>query len=71
MKLSTMAAAAAALSFGGMAAAQDLPPAATMQPIPNPPEKPAMHHGHHKAMSAHKGTHHKEPAKAADDASKK
>lgn len=61
MKLPGIAVATLAITAlaGGTALAQ-----ATMQPIPNPPEKaPAMgHHGHHHHMKGHhhhmKGHHH-------------
>jgi hypothetical protein len=63
----TLAMALGALSLtAGVAAAQ-------MQPIPNPPEKPAMHPAKHKMMMHHRKHHHHmakpAPAKTADDKS--
>ncbi|MBV8683437.1 MAG: hypothetical protein JO111_11215 [Caulobacteraceae bacterium] len=61
MKFSAIAAMTAAVAFAGAAAAQELAPQATMQPIPNPPESGASSHhgGHHKA-----GKHHHASAKS-------
>lgn len=63
MKLQALAAILlAATAFGGSAVAQ-----ATMQPIPNPPEK-AMAAGHKHMMKHHMMKHHmKAKAKAAAD----
>jgi hypothetical protein len=53
MKLRAMAVIAAATMIAGAAAAQDMAPPVTMQPIPNPPE-PAHHAKHHKMAKPHK-----------------
>jgi hypothetical protein len=65
MKLLTLAAASCACAafIGGTVVAQ------TMEPIPNPPEKPhmAMHHwkGHHHMAKHHRAMHHAAKAAAA------
>jgi hypothetical protein len=64
MKIAALATTAAAVLMLGVAPvlAQTSPPV-TMQPIPNPPEKPMMH--------THKAKHHKKasaPAAPAKDA---
>lgn len=69
MKISTLAAAtiAATALIGGSVFAQDAAPAATMQPVPNPPEaaKPMHHGGHH---HKHHRKHHHAKAMAASTA---
>ena len=52
MKSLVVIVALAALAIPAMAAAQD-----TMQPIPNPPERPHHHMMHH-MMKHHHGGHH-------------
>ena len=63
MKFSAIAAMMAAAAFAGAAAAQDIAPQATMQPVPNPPESGASsHHGAHNKGAKHHKTaakHHK------------
>jgi hypothetical protein len=65
MKLLTLAAASCACAafIGGTVVAQ------TMEPVPNPPEKPhmAMHHmkGHHHMARHHMAKHHAARAAAA------
>jgi hypothetical protein len=54
MKFSAIAAMTVAAAFAGAAAAQDIAPQATMQPIPNPPEAGgSSHHGAHHKMAKH------------------
>jgi len=74
MKFSTLAVAALAVTAlaGGAAVAQDAPPApgpaATMQPIPNPPETGkdmAMGHRHHMHHARHHMHHAMKAASAA------
>jgi hypothetical protein len=71
MKFSAIAAMMAATAFAGAAVAQDIAPQATMQPIPNPPEKSGSSHHkmskHHMAAKHHKAT--KAPAETAPAAS--
>jgi hypothetical protein len=63
MKTSTLTAMTLALAVAGVASAQTAPPV-TMQPIPNPPEKP-HHMGHHMAAKHHKvAKHDAKPAAA-------
>jgi hypothetical protein len=62
MKFSAIAAMMAAIAFAGAAAAQDIAPQATMQPIPNPPDAGGSPHGaHHKGAKHHHmgAKHHK------------
>jgi nitrate reductase cytochrome c-type subunit len=59
MKLTTLTVLFAATSLAGAAVAQDMAPAATMQPIPNPPESASTHH------AAHHMKHKAKKAKAA------
>jgi hypothetical protein len=69
MKLTALTAIIATALVAGAAVAQDMAPAATMQPIPNPPESAGDHHGmHHMMAKHHKMMKHHKMAKAADKA---
>jgi hypothetical protein len=64
MKLSVLAVTLAATAFLASNALAQMAPAATMQPIPNPPEKAKAH------KTSHKAKHHKAAAKTTDAAPK-